>query len=237
MSKVSSKQLAKLMSYTIDQFPNAAISSGLKKVLSRAGVRNIGSLRDVLDSGTRIPGVGEERQAKLWKNVLEFHGIGKSVINFPENSYSYLAGHSYCDGVSDGTANAEKKALTQTLRFKSLADLSLEKMKDKVLEAYDKKVDLVAFRALVEHDVPGLGIMKACWGLAFSPDNMNRMLRVWDPLLKEDVKGRAVIKVHDMPPRECNVTINFETLSGILVLSPPNDQGRSQSQKGTDTTE
>ena len=193
-------------------------------------------VRDALVCDGKIPGVANERRSEI-KHALENQGSWPSDIHEHSHSHMFVAIRTYKMGYAEGKAEAERAAMRQTLDFQATRQFTVATMKDRVLEAYDRHIDFVGFWAYIEYDVPGIGQMITKCEILFSRESMSKMLRAWNPALREPVRGNTCLRIGDAPPREGEIMMKFDSCSGTLFLKPSdkNAQDRFGNENGIAT--
>jgi len=206
-----------------------ALSSRTNKMLAERGCATIGAVVDLLQHRD-LANPGRKLSSKRWNEISEalrvycVMGVGAEFTS----SYLAAAGRAYHTGLKDGVAETEQRYLTQTVSFETSSNFALERLKDRIIEAYASKAKFVAGRLLMTYKVPGIGPMHATVELTFEVDGVAKMVQAWDPLKPEDVKCTCVVLLDRVNPRECEITINFLTGKGIMVLQPPTEEARKR---------
>jgi hypothetical protein len=196
-------------------------------ILKRAGIRHVADVRDALVCHGKIPGVANERRSEI-KLALESQGSWPPDIHEHCRSHLFVAVRAHKMGFAEGKAEAERVAMNQTLDFQATTQFTVASMKDRVLEGYEKHIDFVGFWAFIKYDVPGIGQMIAKCEILFSLESMSKMLRAWNPALRESVRGTLCLRFGDAPPREGEIVMKFDSCSGTLFLKPPDKNAQDR---------
>lgn len=199
------------------------LSTKTVSALKESGMDTAGQVRDRLMSNQPIPGIGLKREDEIAEG-LDMMGVGLWGSHY--NSYTTTALASYDAGLAEGAAEKEREFLTQKLVF-AVVDprISVEKVKDKLLEAYGRRASFLAMRIIIKYDVPGIGNMAMGCDLGLSVDGVNTMLRAWNPAEpKKMISGDAVVSFNGPNARECDISIELLTFSGTMIAKPPDER-------------
>ncbi len=196
-------------------------------ILQKHGFRSVGNLRDALLSGETLAGISQSRRNEIW-TVLQDVGLWKQGDNF--QSHIMIARMAHSIGVDEaGVAAfnvAERRYQTQQIEFSAVSSVTHESVKSLLLDAYRKRRPCITFRVATMHDVPLLGTMQMNMDLTLPVDTMHDMLNDWHQSKKEPVGGSCVVVLRDQEPRMCDITYNFESRIGTMLLKPPSAEAK-----------
>ncbi len=229
MSRYKAAALAGMMSMPLGEVPG--LSPKFAALLKKAGARTTGQGIDFLLQQMRglrkIKGIGSSVHVKILGELEAF--LGAWPVG--GDSYDVVAEVSFDYGLAEGATAMEEKYLRQFLKFRTSEQLTVERLKDRTLEAFERGNAYVATTVVFEYEIPYLGLAEGVVKLIFSAKDAGKLTRSWNPALREDVKGNCILKLDSVTPRECDFTLNFATHSGTLLVKPPSREAQERFER------